>query len=173
MTTRVLGVDPGTAVTGYGVVEPANGRVGRLIECGIIRTNPREPLWRRLDALHHGLCEVITRHRPSVLAVETAFYSKNVRTAMTLGHARGVVLLAAGQANLDVAEFAPRVVKKSIVGEGGAVKAQVALMVQRLLHLKEPPTPADAADGVAVAVTYLLRAGGPKGSRAEGRERRE
>ncbi|MFQ6045573.1 MAG: crossover junction endodeoxyribonuclease RuvC [Gemmatimonadales bacterium] len=156
MSVRVLGVDPGTSVTGYGVLEPVDGRPGRLLECGVIRTDARAKLWRRLDVLYEGLCELIERHRPTTLALETAFYGKNVRTTLALGHARGVILLAAARHDLDVAEFAPATVKKSVVGRGGAAKAQVGYMVQRLLHLKEPPTPSDAADGVAVALTFLL-----------------
>lgn len=156
MTARVLGIDPGTAVTGYGVIEPANGRLGHLIECGIIRTNPRQPLWHRLEALHEGVSELIDKHRPNTLALENVFYAKNVRTTVVLGHARGVILLAAARAGIDIAEFPPATVKKTIVGSGRAAKSQVAYMVQRLLNLKDPPTPNDAADGVALALTFLL-----------------
>ncbi len=156
MTVRVLGIDPGTTVTGYGVVEPADGRLGHLIECGVIRTAAREPLWTRLETLHQGITELIATHRPGVLALESVFYAKNVRTTLTLGHARGVILLAAAQGGLEVAEFPPATVKKTIVGSGGAAKAQVGFMVQRLLQLAAPPAPDDAADGVALALTYLL-----------------
>jgi crossover junction endodeoxyribonuclease RuvC len=156
VTLRVLGIDPGTAVTGYGVVEPLVGHPGQLVECGVIRTNPKQKLWRRLDTLYDGVRELIGRHQPTVLALESVFYSKNVRTTVTLGHARGVILLAAAQADLEIAEFPPATVKKSVVGVGGAAKAQVGYMVQRLLSLKEPPSPHDAADGAAVALTYLL-----------------
>lgn len=156
MTVRVLGIDPGTAVTGYGVVEPVNGRPGRLVECGVIRTNPRHKIWRRLNVLYDGVSELIARHHPTALALESVFYAKNVRTTVTLGHARGVILLAAARAELDVAEFPPATVKKSVVGVGAAAKPQVAYMVQRLLNLKLPPSPSDAADGIAVALTYLL-----------------
>ncbi len=156
----MLGIDPGTAVTGYGVVEPANGRPGRLLECGVIRTYPREELWHRLDTIFTGVSELIAHHRPTALAVESIFYAKNVRTTVTLGHARGVILLAAARARLDIAEFPPATVKKSVVGVGGAAKQQVGYMVQRLLNLQRPPTPSDAADGVAVALTYLLTRAG-------------
>lgn len=156
MTLRVLGIDPGTAVTGYGVVEPANGRPGRLLECGVIRTHPRQELWHRLDTIFTGVSELIAHHRPTALALESIFYAKNVRTTVTLGHARGVILLAAARAGLDIAEFPPATVKKSVVGVGGAAKPQVGYMVQRLLNLQRPPSPSDAADGVAVALTYLL-----------------
>jgi crossover junction endodeoxyribonuclease RuvC len=152
----VLGIDPGTSVTGYGVVVPTESSLGRLVECGVIRTNPREELWRRLDTLYEGVSELIVRHEPAVLAVESVFYGKNVRTTVALGHARGVVLLAGARAGLEIAEFPPATVKKTIVGAGGAAKTQVSFMVQRLLSLAEEPEPSDAADGVAIALTYLL-----------------
>lgn len=157
---RVLGVDPGTAVTGYGVIETGNGLpgMGHLLECGIIRFGRRSSLPHRLAELHAGIAELILRHRPQALALENAFYHKNARTTLVLGHARGVVLLAAEQAGLEIAEYAPATVKKTVAGAGAARKGQVAVMVARLLRLDEPPHPADAADGVAVALTYILRA---------------
>lgn len=156
---RVLGVDPGTAATGYGVVETGNGAagLGRLLECGVITFARRASLPRRLQELHEEIAHLIVRHRPSAVALETAFYRKNVRTTLVLGHARGVVLLAAQQAGVDIAEYAPATVKKTVVGAGGARKAQVGAVVARLLRLKEAPRPADAADGVAVALTHILR----------------
>ena len=156
---KVLGIDPGTSVTGYGVVESGNGTTGfgRLIECGVLRFARTSPLPRRLAELHEGIVDLIQRHHPTALALENAFYHKNVRTTLVLGHARGVVLLAAQQHRLDIAEYPPATVKKSVVGVGGAPKAQVATMVARLLHLKHAPRPADAADGVAVALTHLIR----------------
>ncbi len=158
MTPRVLGVDPGTAVTGYGIVEPSNGAgaPGHLIECGVIRTNPKRELWHRLDAIHDGIAQLINTHRPDTLALENIFYAKNVRTTIVLGHARGVILLAAAQAGIDIVEFPPATVKKTIAGAGDAAKSQVGYMVQRLLNRREPPAPSDAADGVAVALTFLL-----------------
>ena len=118
---RVLGVDPGTSVTGYGVIETGNGAgMGRLVECGVIRLAGRSPLPRRLHALHEHIAELITRHRPGILALENAFYHKNVHTTLVLGHARGVVLLAAEQAGLAIAEYAPATIKKTVVGAGGA-----------------------------------------------------
>lgn len=156
MTTRVLGVDPGSQITGYGILEPSNGRPPHLVECGIIRTNPKHHLPERLHTIHDGLTQLIQRHRPDTLAVEDIFYAKNVRTTMVLGHARGAILLAAAQAGIEVVEFAPATVKKTIVGAGAARKHQIGFMVQRLLNLESPPSPADAADGVAVALTYLM-----------------
>jgi len=155
----VLGVDPGTAVTGYGVLEATKGRVGRLVECGVIRTRPTSPLGTRLATLYDGVGELLATHRPRVLAVEGVFYAKNVRTTITLSHARGVILLAAAHAGVEVAEFSPAVVKKTVVGEGRATKGQVGYMVQQLLRLERPPSPSDAADGVALALTYLLTRG--------------
>ncbi len=152
----MLGIDPGTAVTGYGVVETVDRRLGRLVECGVIRTGARTALPERLEAIYNGVEELIARHRPAMVAVEGVFVAKNVRSTMTLGQARGVVLLAAARAGLDVVELSPAAVKKAVVGAGHATKPQVAYMVQQLLRLKAAPTPADAADGVALALTCLL-----------------
>jgi crossover junction endodeoxyribonuclease RuvC len=156
---RVLGVDPGTSVTGYGVIETGNGApgLGRLIECGVIRFTGRSPLPRRLQELHSHISGLIARHHPGALALENAFYHKNVHTTLVLGHARGVILLAAEQAGLEIAQYPPATVKKTVAGAGGAPKGQVASVVARLLRLREAPTPADAADGVAVALTHILR----------------
>jgi crossover junction endodeoxyribonuclease RuvC len=155
----VLGIDPGTAVSGYGVIEASPGSRRRLIECGVIRTSPRAPLADRLRTLYEGVCELLAGHRPDVVAVESIFYAKNVRTTVSLSHARGVILLAVAEAGIEIAEFPPAVVKKTVVGKGGANKKQVAYMVQQQLRLKEAPHPSDAADGVALALTYLLRKG--------------
>ncbi|MGD8726214.1 MAG: crossover junction endodeoxyribonuclease RuvC [Gemmatimonadales bacterium] len=157
MTLRVLGIDPGTAVTGFGVVESAEDRTSQLIDCGVIRTDVRQPLCHRLDTLYEGVTELIHRYRPDAIALEGVFYAKNVRTTVVLGHARGVILLAAARADVELAEFSPATVKKSIVGTGRAAKSQVSYMVQRLLQLRSPPQPDDAADGVALALTYLIR----------------
>jgi crossover junction endodeoxyribonuclease RuvC len=162
---RVLGIDPGTAVTGYGVLEATlvPGRPGRLVECGVIRTDARHDLGHRLNALYAGVSELLGRHQPRALAIESVYYGRNARSTLSLGCARGVILLAAAQAGVDIAEFSPAQVKKSVVGVGGALKPQVGYMVQQLLHLKQAPQPSDAADGVAVGLTYLLtrRPGGP------------
>lgn len=153
---RVLGVDPGTAVTGYGVVDAAPPRIGRLVECGVLRTRPRDALPGRLRAVHQGVLEIIQRHRPDVVAVEGVFYGANARTTVVLGHARGVILLAAALAGVPVVEYSPAMIKKTVVGRGAALKPQVGYMVARLLNLREAPAPADAADGVAVALAHLL-----------------
>ncbi len=156
---KVLGIDPGTAVLGYGVVEqtPAGGpQRQRLVECGTLTTRPRDPLPARLRVIHDGTAVLIARHLPHAVAVESAFYGKNVRTTVVLSLARGVILLAAEEAGVVVAEYSPAQVKKTIVGRGAALKPQVAYMVAQLLRLKTPPAPEDAADGVAVALTHLL-----------------
>ncbi|MGQ0813030.1 MAG: crossover junction endodeoxyribonuclease RuvC [Gemmatimonadota bacterium] len=149
----VLGVDPGAAVTGYGVVARSGGAVS-LLECGVIRTEPSTPLPQRLREIYEGITEVLLRNRVTTVAVEGVFYAKNVRTTVILGHARGAVLLAATMRDLPVSEYSPAEIKDAVTGTGRATKEQVQFMVQRLLRLKDPPRPADAADGVAVALCH-------------------
>ncbi|MBI3792662.1 MAG: crossover junction endodeoxyribonuclease RuvC [Gemmatimonadetes bacterium] len=152
----VLGVDPGTTATGYGVVERPEAGPYRLVECGVIRPPAKRPLAGKLDAIFTELEGLIARHRPSALAVENVFVARNARSALVLGHARGVILLAAQQAGLPVHEMPPAVIKKAVVGTGNASKEQVQFMVARLLRLKKAPEPADAADGVAAALACCL-----------------
>jgi crossover junction endodeoxyribonuclease RuvC len=158
----VLGIDPGTATTGYGVVRSTGPGMASLVECGVIRTKARDPLPRRLHEIHAGVRELIARHRPDVLAVEDVFYSRNVRTTVVLGHARGVILLAGEEAGLAVHEFPPAEIKKAVAGTGAATKEQVQFMLMRLLRLKAVPQPSDAADGVAAALTYAMSAHVPR-----------
>ena len=168
----VLGIDPGTATTGYGVVRSTGPGLVTLVECGVIRTKARDPLASRLLEIHEGVQELIARHRPDALAVEDVFYAKNVRTTVVLGHARGVILLAGAQAGLDVHEFPPAEIKKAVVGTGAATKEQVQFMLTRLLRLKAVPQPSDAADGVAAALTCCMGARLPKMGRVQGLGRR-
>lgn len=154
----VLGIDPGTATTGYGVVRGDGSGPPVLIECGVIRTRARDPLPARLAEIYDGVRELIVQHRPDALAVEDIFYSKNVRTTMVLGHARGVILLAGQQAGLEIEQYPPAEVKKAIVGSGAATKEQVQFMVMRLLRLKSAPHPGDASDGVAAALAMIMSA---------------
>jgi crossover junction endodeoxyribonuclease RuvC len=154
---KVLGIDPGTAATGYGVVETGERGLFRLVECGVIRTTLRAPLSLRLRQVYEEVAGLIARHQPDVLAVEEAFHAKNVRTTLVLGHARGVILLAGAQAETTIAEYSPATIKKTVTGKGAALKPQVGFMVAQLLRLKSPPQPAAAADGVAVALTHLIR----------------
>lgn len=161
----VLGVDPGVTATGYGVVA-AGESPATLIECGVIRPEPREPLTERLLEIFSGTAAVIDRVRPDVVSVEGVFYGRNARTTVILGHARGAVLLAAATRGVPVVEYPPAEVKNLIVGTGVASKEQVAFMVQKHLSLAGAPEPEDAADGVAVALCHLFhdaadrRAGG-------------
>lgn len=154
----VLGVDPGTQVTGYGVVRAVQPGAMTLIECGVIRTQARDPLPSRLQEIYEGISGVLERHRPDVLSIEDVFYARNVRTTVTLGHARGVILLAGQQRGLRIHELAPAAIKKAVVGAGAATKDQVQFMITRLLRLKSVPKPSDAADGVAAAVAFIMGA---------------
>jgi len=154
----VLGIDPGTATTGYGVVQGDGLGSVSLVECGVIRTRARDPLASRLHEIYEGVAELLSRHRPDALSVEDVFYAKNVRTTVVLGHARGVVLLAGQQAGVDIHELPPAEIKKAVVGKGAATKEQVQFMVTRLLRLKSAPQPSDAADGVAAALACVMGA---------------
>ena len=157
---RVLGIDPGTGATGYGVVDSdASGY--RLVECGVVRTARGEPLPQRLAAIHEGILAVIERHRPDCLAVEGVFYRKNARTAVILAHSRSAAILAGALRGIPVCEYPPAEVKNSVVGTGRATKHQVGFMVGKLLGLADVPRPSDAADGCAVALCHLIVGSGP------------
>jgi len=157
---RVLGIDPGSTVTGYGVVEGGPGR-HRLVECGVIRSPRGGDLAVRLLHIYSDLQTVIERVEPDCMAVEGIFYRENPRTAVVLAHARGVALLAGAERGLPVIEYPPAEIKKAVVGTGRATKTQVGFMVQKLLGLAEPPQPADASDGCAAALCHLLIGTGP------------
>lgn len=150
----VLGVDPGAGTTGYGVVARGSGGAVSLLECGVVRTTTHAPLPQRLRQLYDGIGEVLARHPVDALAVEGVFYAKNVRTTVILGHARGAVLLAAALRDLPVYEYSPAEIKSAVTGTGRATKQQIQFMVQHLLRLRTAPAPADAADGVAVALCH-------------------
>jgi crossover junction endodeoxyribonuclease RuvC len=150
----VLGIDPGTAITGYGLVREDDTELD-LVDCGVIVTPPRQTLAERLQTIYQGLSQVIREHQPDAAAVEELFFSRNVRTALSVGHARGVALLALADAGLSVHEYKPLEVKQAITGYGGADKQQVQEMVRMLLHLDRVPQPDDAADAVAVAVCHI------------------
>lgn len=151
----VLGIDPGIGTTGYGVVgEDERGEV-RLVTYGAISTTPGEPMPERLHALYTAVCALLAEHRPESVAVEQLFFGRNVTTAISVGQARGVVLLAAAQAGLAVYEYKPAEVKQALSGYGNADKRQMQEMVRMLLNLDHIPRPDDAADAVAVAVCHL------------------
>ena len=151
---RVLGIDPGTAITGYGVVEGEDDSL-RLTTYGTITTPAGQPLPQRLQQIYRELRALISTWRPDSAAVEELFFSKNARTALAVGHARGVALLALTDAGLSVQEYKPAEVKQAVAGYGGAPKEQVQGMVQLLLGLDETPRPDDAADALAVAICHF------------------
>jgi len=151
---RTLGVDPGTAIMGYGIVEQLGSGL-RAIEYGALLTTNAEAMPRRLLSLHRRLTTLIADHRPGALAVEELFFNRNVRTAIPVGQARGIVLLAAAEADLPVFEYTPLQVKDAVVGYGRASKDQVQQMVRTLLGLETIPRPDDAADALAIAICHL------------------
>lgn len=151
----VLGVDPGTALCGFGVVEEGEGGRLRLLDHGVIATPAGLPLAERLRCIHEGLTRLLARYRPTAVAVEELFFARNARTALSVGQARGVALLAAAQAGAPVYEYTPRQVKQAVVGYGSAPKAQVQEMVRLVLGLETAPEPDDAADAVAIAICHL------------------
>ena len=149
----------GGEYTGYGVVEMASsGKLGCLA-CGAIKLSPREALPRRLSRIYEQLGEIISRHQPDEVAIEDVFYALNVKSALKLGQVRGVAMLAAAAAGLEVSEYSPLTIKSSVVGYGRAEKQQVQQMVTRLLELAEPPEPMDASDALAIAICHLHTAG--------------
>jgi len=162
-----LGIDPGTAIMGYGLVEggavDSPERTGvrtaggdlRLIEYGALRTPAHAPLDERLPMLYAGLMELFNEYKPNAFAIEELFFNKNVRTALSVGHARGVAILAAAHAGLKVGEYTPLQVKQAVVGYGRAEKEQVQSMVKILLHMDHIPQPDDAADALAVAICHI------------------
>jgi crossover junction endodeoxyribonuclease RuvC len=150
----VLGIDPGTAITGYGLVREDEQGLA-LTACGIISTAAGEPLSLRLQTIYRGLAALIQQYRPDQAAVEELFFSRNARTALAVGHARGVTLLALADAGVPLFEYKPLEVKQAITGYGAADKRQVQEMVRMLLSLDSIPKPDDAADAVAVAVCHV------------------
>ncbi len=151
----VLGIDPGTATTGYGLVAEDESGALRLLGFGVVETQAGTPMPRRLQAIYQAVSGLIKQSSPDVLAVEELFFSRNVSTALTVGQARGVVLLAGAEAGLPICEYKPAEVKQDLVGYGGAGKQQIHEMVRLMLGLSEIPRPDDAADAVAVAVCHL------------------
>jgi crossover junction endodeoxyribonuclease RuvC len=160
---RILGIDPGSNVTGYGVVERAGGRL-RHVAHGTLAL-PRGPVPLRLAALHRALCQVIADHAPDGAVVEQVFVAASARSALVLGEARGVALAAAAAAGLPIFEYGPRAIKLAVVGSGAAAKPEVQRMVSVLLALDAVPA-ADAADALAAAICHMRGAGLPSGARA-------
>jgi len=156
---RVLGIDCGGEYTGYGIVEiDPRGKLSCLT-CGAIKLSPREVLPRRLSRIYSQLGIIIAEHQPDEVAIEDVFYALNVKSALKLGQIRGVAMLAAANAGLEVAEYSPLTIKSSVVGYGRAEKQQVQHMVTRLLDLVDPPGPMDVSDALAIAICHLHTAG--------------
>jgi crossover junction endodeoxyribonuclease RuvC len=149
----VLGIDPGTAHTGYGVVL-ARARTLAALDGGVIETRAGTPLERRLADIHARVCDLIREHQPAALAIEDLYFGRNAHSAFAVGQARGVVLLSAGMAGIPCFSYTPQVVKQAVCGSGGAGKEQVQRMVGALLSLPEPPRPDHASDALAVAICH-------------------
>jgi crossover junction endodeoxyribonuclease RuvC len=155
--TRILGIDPGSQVTGYGLIEAKPG-LSRALLSGTLRPRRGLSLPDRLHAIYRDLAAIVAEHEPDVVAVETAFYHKSARSALVLGHVRGVILLAAREAGVTVQEYAPREIKLAVTGSGAATKDRVAFMVRAILALPELPS-SDAADALATALCHWHRSG--------------
>jgi crossover junction endodeoxyribonuclease RuvC len=152
----VLGVDPGTLVTGYGVIERTSNTI-RLLNCGSIKNNGETSMPLRLKKIYAGLQQVIHQFHPDEFAIESAFYGKNAQSALKLGHARGVSILAAVEEEIPTTEYSPREVKRAIVGSGAASKEQVAFMVKSLLGLTNAKMLHDTSDAIAIAICHAQR----------------
>ena len=155
-----LGIDPGSAICGYGLIELVNGKL-TAENFGVITTSPKARMQDRLLKIHTELDALIKNYRPEIMGVEKLFFGRNATTAIPVGQARGIVLLCAAQNNLDIIEITPNEVKQSITGYGGADKAQVISMVTKILNLPEPPKPDDAADALAIAIAAGYEANSP------------
>ena len=150
---RIFGIDPGSARTGYGCVDTDGSRC-RLVVCGAVSVPARTPFPDKLTRIYDELASLLAEHRPDSVAIEDVFYARNARSALKLGHVRGVAILAAAKAGLPVAEYAPTEVKSAVVGYGRADKRQVQQMIALLLGLDEAPSPHDASDALAIAVCH-------------------
>ena len=152
---RIIGIDPGTGILGFGVIDVKQGK-SILVTAGVIRTPPHTPLDERLEEIFDGLTEIIAETKPDVMSIEKLFFARNVTTAMSVSHARGVAMLAGRKARLPIAEYTPMQIKQTLTGYGKADKKQVQEMVRMQLGLKEIPKPDDAADAIAAAVTHQM-----------------
>ena len=150
---RILGLDPGTASTGYGIIDVDEGELS-AVTYGVIKTSSRDEAPHRLKIIYEELNQLITEYQPDMSAIEEVFFGRNITTAISVGQARGVLLLALADANVPISEYSPPRIKDAVTGYGKANKAQVQLMVRNLLDLEETPRPDDAADGLAVAITH-------------------
>jgi crossover junction endodeoxyribonuclease RuvC len=152
---RVLGIDPGTGILGFGVIDYEKGKT-KLVDAGVIRTPVKEDDAVRLQTIYDELTDIIAQNKPTVMSVEKLFFARNVTTAMTVAQARGVVLLCGMQAGLAIHEYTPMQIKQALTGYGRAEKKQIQEMVRVVLQLKEVPKPDDAADALAAAITHSM-----------------
>jgi crossover junction endodeoxyribonuclease RuvC len=157
---RVFGIDPGSARTGYGCVQ-TDGTHHSLVACGAIKIPVEQLFAKKLQTIHAELATLLARHRPDFVAIENLFHAMNARSALRLGHARGVAMLAAVEAGVPIVEYTPAEVKQAVVGYGRAEKSQVQTMIQLILRLQTPPSPHDASDALAVAICHVHRANMP------------
>ncbi|HCV42836.1 MAG TPA: crossover junction endodeoxyribonuclease RuvC [Bacteroidetes bacterium] len=155
-TSIILGVDPGTLITGYGIVMRSRNAI-RLLGCGTVRNAATASMPLRLKKIYTELSSVIQKYHPDELAIESAFYGKNAQSALKLGHARGVAILAAVESEIPTTEYSPREVKKAVVGNGSASKEQVQYMIKSMLHLPSAKMLHDTSDAIAIAVCHLHR----------------
>jgi crossover junction endodeoxyribonuclease RuvC len=152
---RIIGIDPGTGILGFGVIDVANGKM-TLVTAGVITTPAHTPLDERLEEIFDGLTEIIAETKPDAMSIEKLFFAQNVTTAMSVSHARGVAMLTGRKARLPIAEYTPLQIKQSLTGYGKADKKQVQEMVRLQLNLQSIPKPDDAADALAAAITHAL-----------------
>lgn len=148
---RIIGIDPGTGILGFGVIDAKNGKT-KLVTAGVITTPSHTPLAERLEEIYNGLTEIIAETKPDIMSIEKLFFAQNVTTAMSVSHARGVAMLTAQQAKLNIEEYTPLQIKQTMVGYGRATKKQVQEMVRLQLGLSEVPKPDDCADALAAAI---------------------
>jgi len=156
---RIIGIDPGTGILGFGVVDVVRGKV-RLITAGVITTPAHTPLDQRLEEIFDGLTDIIVETRPEVMSIEKLFFAQNVTTAMSVSHARGVAMLTGRKAKIPIAEYTPQQIKQTLTGYGKADKKQVQEMVRIHLGLKDVPKPDDCADALAAAITHSMMSRG-------------
>jgi len=154
---KIIGIDPGTGILGFGVIEVIKGK-SRLISAGVITTPAHTPLPERLGEIYDGLSEIIAETKPDIMSIEKLFFAQNVTTAMSVSHARGVAMLTGYQANLLIAEYTPLQIKQTLTGYGRGTKKQVQEMVRLHLNLRDIPKPDDCADALAAAITHSLMA---------------
>jgi len=153
---RILGIDPGTGILGFGVIEVEKNDQAKLIDAGVIRTKVKQPLDERLVEIYRCLASIISKTKPTVMVVEKLFFAQNVTTAMSVSHARGVAILTGKIAGLEIAEYTPLQIKMALTGYGRADKKQIQEMVRVILGLKEVPKPDDCADALAAAITHSM-----------------